>query len=473
LAPSPTASGAPTGLSPATREEIGKLARAEIPRSSHGEWAPAAARPDPVAVLEREGSTRVPELLPIRYGRMMASPFSFFRGAAGQMAADLAPTPNCGIQVQLCGDAHLSNFGGFASPERDLLFDLNDFDESHPGPWEWDVKRLAASVEIAGRDRGFTAKQRRAAVRATVAEYRRAMRRFATMSNLDVWYARLDQSTAMAGFLAKASARQLRGLQKTVEKGRAKDNSRAFAKLAHHVDGAPQIVSDPPLIVRIDDLLSKVEARELADRLRGLLSDYRTSLPDDRRRLLERYRFVDLARKVVGVGSVGTRAWVVLLLGRDDRDPLFLQCKEAQPSVLEPFLGQSEFENHGQRVVEGQRLMQAGSDTMLGWLSTTGIDGDSRDFYVRQLWDWKTSADVGVMMPAGMTSYGRMCGWTLARAHARSGDCIAISGYLGGGGAFDQAIERFADAYADQNERDHQALLDAVASGRIIAETGV
>jgi uncharacterized protein (DUF2252 family) len=473
LAPSPTPSGAPTGLSPATREEIGKLARAEIPRSSHGEWAPAAARPDPVAVLEREGSTRVPELLPIRYGRMIASPFSFFRGAAGQMAADLAPTPNCGIRVQLCGDAHLSNFGGFASPERDLLFDLNDFDESHPGPWEWDVKRLAASVEIAGRDRGFTAKQRRAAVRATVAEYRRAMRRFATMSNLDVWYARLDQSTAMSGFLAKASARQLRGLQKTVEKGRAKDNSRAFAKLAHHVDGAPQIVSDPPLIVRIDDLLSKIQARELADRLRGLLSDYRASLPDDRRRLLERYRFVDLARKVVGVGSVGTRAWVVLLLGRDDRDPLFLQCKEAQPSVLEPFLGQSEFENHGQRVVEGQRLMQAGSDTMLGWLSTTGIDGESRDFYVRQLWDWKTSADVGVMMPAPMTSYGRMCGWTLARAHARSGDCIAISGYLGGGEAFDQAIERFADAYADQNERDHQALLDAVASGQITAETGV
>jgi uncharacterized protein (DUF2252 family) len=460
-------------LTPRERGARGKAAREESPRSRHAEWEAWTERPDPVALLEEQAASRVPELVPIRYGRMAASPFAFFRGAAYVMASDLAGTPRSGIRVQLCGDAHLSNFGGFASPERELVFDVNDFDETLPGPWEWDVKRLGASIAVAGRERGFTAKQRRDAVGATVREYREAMHRFAGMHNLDTWYSRLDATTILRRFEQEASALQIKTFRKTAAKGRSKDNARAFSRLAHSVDGEPQIVSDPPLLMRIEDLLPTEQAGELQLRIHELLRTYRASLQGDRRRLLERYRFVDLARKVVGVGSVGTRAWVVLMLGRDNEDPLFLQCKEAQPSVLEPFLGKSEFAHHGRRVVEGQRMMQASSDILLGWLRATGIDGKTRDFYVRQLWDWKTSADVEAMAPPGMAIYGRMCGWTLARAHARSGDCIAISSYLGNSDTFDRAIERFAETYADQNELDHRALLQAVASGRVVAESGM
>jgi uncharacterized protein (DUF2252 family) len=460
-------------LSPRERAARGKAAREEAPRARHAEWEPWAERPDPIALLEEQAASRVPELVPIRYGRMAASPFAFFRGAAYVMAADLASTSRSGIQAQLCGDAHLSNFGGFASPERDLVFDVNDFDETLPGPWEWDLKRLAASIAIAGRERGFTAKQRRDVVAAAVRQYRESMHLFAGMRNLDIWYSRLNAAEIRARFEAQASAMQIKTLRKTATKARSKDNTRAFSRLAHTVDGEPQIISDPPLIVRIEDLLPQAQASEFEESMHTLLRTYRTSLQGDRRRLLERYRYIDLARKVVGVGSVGTRAWVVLMLGRDNEDPLFLQCKEAQPSVLEPFLGKSEFAHHGRRVVEGQRMMQASSDILLGWLRATGIDGETRDFYVRQLWDWKSSADVEAMAPSGMAIYGRMCGGTLARAHARSGDCIAIAGYLGRGDAFDRAIESFAETYADQNELDHRALEEAIASGRVTAESGV
>ncbi|MGH2854689.1 MAG: DUF2252 domain-containing protein [Solirubrobacteraceae bacterium] len=460
-------------LSPQEHAARGKAARAEAPRTRHAEWEPWAERLDPIALLEEQAASRVPELVPIRYGRMAASPFAFFRGAAYVMAADLASTPRSGLQAQLCGDAHLSNFGGFASPERDLVFDVNDFDETLPGPWEWDVKRLAASVAIAGRERGFTAKQRRDAVGATVRQYREAMHRFAEMRDLDIWYSRLDAATILSRFEAEANAQQVKTFRKTAAKARGKDSTRAFSRLAHTVAGEPQIVSDPPLIVRVEDLLPAAQAHEFEENMHTLLRSYRASLQGDRRRLLERYRYVDLARKVVGVGSVGTRAWVVLMLGRDNEDPLFLQCKEAQPSVLEPFLGKSEYAHCGRRVVEGQRMMQASSDILLGWLRATGIDGVTRDFYVRQLWDWKSSADVEAMAPSGMAIYGRMCGWTLARAHARSGDCIAIASYLGHGEAFDRALESFAETYADQNERDYNALRKAVANGRVTAESGV
>jgi uncharacterized protein (DUF2252 family) len=460
-------------LTPAERQARGKAAREESPRSRHAEWEPWAERPDPVALLEEQATSRVPELVPIRYGRMMASAFAFFRGAAYVMASDLASTERSGFNVQLCGDAHLSNFGGFASPERELIFDVNDFDETLPGPWEWDLKRLAASIAIAGRERGFTAKQRRQTVRAAVAQYREAMQRVAGQGNLDIWYNRVDRAELLARFEGDASAQQLKTFRKTTEKAKRKDNTRAFERLAHEVDGHPQIISDPPLIVRIEDLLPQERAQEFEEGMHELLRAYRASLPHDRRHLLERYRYVDLARKVVGVGSVGTRAWVVLMLGRDNEDPLFLQCKEAQASVLEPFLGKSEFGHHGRRVVEGQRLMQSSSDIMLGWLRTTGIDGETRDFYVRQLWDWKSSADVGVMAPSGMEIYGRMCGATLARGHARSGDSIAIASYLGRGDTFDRALADFAETYADQNELDHRALVQAVESGRVTAEQGI
>ena len=460
-------------LSPQEHSARGRAAREEAPRSRHAEWEPWAERPDPIALLEEQALTRVPELVPIRYGRMMASPFAFFRGAAYVMASDLASTVRSGLNAQLCGDAHLSNFGGFASPERDLIFDVNDFDETLPGPWEWDLKRLAASIAIAGRERGFSDGERRDTVQAAVREYREAMRSFAGMRNLDLWYSRLDRAELLARFEAQATALQLKTLRKTAAKALKKDNARAFERLAHTVENSPQIISDPPLIVRIEDLLPPEQAQRFEEAMHTLLRSYRASLQGDRRHLLERYRYADLARKVVGVGSVGTRAWVVLMLGRDGRDPLFLQCKEAQPSVLEPVLGKSQFDHHGRRVVEGQRLMQASSDIMLGWLRTTGLDGETRDFYVRQLWDWKSSADVGVMEPPGMSIYGRMCGWTLARAHARSGDSIAIASYLGRGDTFDRALARFAETYADQNELDHHALVQAAASGRVAAEQGI
>ena len=464
-------SGAPAmHETPEERRLGGRRARARAPRSAQGEWSPADQRREPVALLEQQASSRVPELVPIRYERMAASPFAFFRGAANVMALDLASTADSGLRAQLCGDAHLANFGVFASPERTLVFDVNDFDETLPGPWEWDVKRLAASVAIAGRQRGFTRKQRATIVRATIREYHQAMLRFASMRNLDIWYARLDESDIRARLQQQGGTPEREAAMLIFEKATRKDSTRAFAKLTHTVDGEPRIVNEPPLIVRLDELLQAGEARDAKRRMHELLEAYMASLPYDRRRLIERYRFVDLARKVVGVGSVGTRVWIALTLGRDREDPLFLQCKEAQPSVLEPFAGRSRFNNHGRRVVEGQRLMQASSDIMLGWLSAAGADGEQRDFYVRQLWDWKGSVDVESTDPAGLEIYARMCGWTLARAHACSGDPIAISGYLGNSARFDDAIVRFAELYADQNERDHRALLEAIDSGRVTTQ---
>ncbi|HEX4805124.1 MAG TPA: DUF2252 domain-containing protein [Conexibacter sp.] len=459
-------------MSVADRVGDGKRARAAAPRSGHGAWAPAPDRPDPIALLEEQAESRVPELVPIRHGRMAASPFAFFRGAAAIMAADLAETPVSGLRVQLCGDAHLANFGGFASPERDLVFDLNDFDETLPGPWEWDLKRLAASIAIAARERGDEEAARHEAVRGTVRAYREAMRGFAQLSALEVWYARVDAAALEALADAQLTKAQRARVGRTVEKARRKDHLRAFAKLVREDGGEPRFVSDPPLLVPIAELVPADEADRLHAGMRALLDDYRATLPEERRALIDRYRYVDLARKVVGVGSVGTRAWVVLMLGPAG-EPLFLQCKEAQASVLERHAGASGHGNHGERVVQGQRLMQAASDILLGWLRSPGMDGVARDFYVRQLWDWKASADVETMEPSGLAAYAQPCAWTLARAHARSGDPAAIAGYVGRGEALDRALADFAEAYADQTERDHAALLAAIESGRVEARTGV
>ena len=415
---------------------------------------------------------RVPELTPIRYGRMSASPFAFYRGAAYVMASDLDGTPQTGIRVQLCGDAHLANFGGFASAERQLLFDLVDFDETLPGPWEWDVKRLAASAAVAGRDNGVPAERRRAIVRELVGEYRQTMRQLATMNTLDVWYARVSVGDVQQLLRSQARNRQVKQLDRTVAKGRRKDSARAFAKLAVRENGEARIRADPPLIVPIADLVDRAGALRLELGARNLLESYLRSLPGDRRRLLERFRYADLARKVVGVGSVGVRCWLILLLGDDSSDALFLQAKEAPHSVLERFAGRSEFSNQGQRVVEGQRLMQASSDIFLGWLrEPPGLhDLKLHDLYIRQFWDSKISFDVTAMPPADMALYTRLCASTLARAHARSDDPVTIAGYLGSSDAFDKAVAVFAEAYADQNERDHAALLHAIATGRVQAQ---
>ena len=461
---------------PADRAALGRAARSKVPRADHVGWDPPADRPDPVDLLAAQAVTRIPELVPIRYGRMLASPFAFYRGAAAIMASDLAATPNSGLHVQLCGDAHLANFGGFASPERDIVFDINDFDETLPGPWEWDVKRLAASCEIAGRERGFDARQRRSIVLATVGEYRRAMREFAAMRNLDVWYALLDAAKIQSRWGVTAKLKDLKKIEADfTPHAHTRDNLRAFEKLTQRVGDQLRIVSHPPLVVPIEELLPETIDRHQTEQLfRDFVRGYGKTLQDDRRHLLEQFHYVHLARKVVGVGSVGTRAWIVLLLGRDDEDPLFLQLKEAQASVLEPYAGKSRFTDHGKRVVEGQRLMQAASDIFLGWeRMLEGLDGQPHDFYARQLWDWKLAADVETMPPKELAIYGEMCGWTLARAHARSGDRIAIGAYLGKAETFDQALAEFAVAYADQNQRDYQALVDAVKSGRLQAETGV
>ena len=457
--------------SPEERAAAGKAAREKVPRSSHGEWEPPARRRDPVKVLEDQAKSRVQELVPIRYGRMLVSPFTFFRGAAAIMAMDLAKTPESGLRVQACGDAHLSNFGVFAAPDRRLVLDVNDFDETLPGPWEWDVKRLAASFAIAGRDREFTPKESRAAVLRTVRSYREAMREFAAMRNLDVWYARLDVDTLLADLAKVAPGKAMKEARKDVKKAGKKNSLRAFDRLVRVVDGEPRLISDPPLLVPARELVSEDQAQELEERMLELLGRYRESLRGDRRRLLDSYRFVEMAHKVVGVGSVGTRAWVVLMMGRDGQDPLFLQAKEAEASVLEPYVGESEFGNHGERVVEGQWLMQASGDILLGWLPAPGFDGGKRDFYVRQLWDGKRSVEIETLPPEGLAIYGRVCGWTLARAHARSGDRIAIGSYLGKGKTFDRAIAEFSDRYADQNELDYGMLADAAKSGRIEVET--
>jgi uncharacterized protein (DUF2252 family) len=449
----------------------GKAAREGSPRGAHGDWHPAADRRDPVEVLEQQAESRVQELVPIRYGRMLVSAFTFYRGAAAIMAMDLAVTPESDLRVQACGDAHLSNFGAFAAPDRRLVIDVNDFDETLPGPWEWDVKRLAASFEIAGRDRGFAAKETRAAVIAAVRAYREAMRSFAEMRNLDVWYARLDVETLLGEIAKVADRKQVRKAERSAAKAGKKNSLKAFDRLVHEVDGEPRFSSDPPLLVPMRELLPGNQLQKLEGRLEAVLASYRESVQRDRRRLLDGYRFVDIARKVVGVGSVGTRAWVLLFMGRDGQDPLLLQAKEAEASVMEPYVGASEFANHGERVVEGQRLMQAASDIFLGWAPALGVDGRERDFYVRQLWDGKRSVEVESLPPTGLKTYGRVCGWTLARAHARSGDRIAIGAYLGKGKSFDEAIADFSSLYADQNELDYSALAEAARSGRVEVES--
>ena len=424
-------------------------------------------------MLLEQAAARVPELVPIRHGRMLVSPFAFFRGAAALMAADLAETPQSGLEVQLCGDAHLSNFGGFASPDRELVFDINDFDETARGPWEWDVKRLAASIAVAGRELGLAAEARRVAVEDAVRSYREAMRRFATMRNLELWYARLDVARILSHVGDRVTAEERKAFKQRVAGARAKDHLRAMSKLAELVDGEPRIVSRAPRIVPVEELVPAAAAQDVEEQMRSLLRAYRRSLPVDRRRLLEGYRYRHLARRVGGVGSVGTRTWIVLLTGRDVDDPLFLQVKEAGPSVLEPYTGRDPARNHGQRVVQGQRLMQVDTDIFHGWLRATRAGDTPRDYNVRQLWDWKLGAEVELMSPARLTAYGALCGWTLARAHARSGDRIAIAAYLGSGKSFDRAIAAFAETYADQNERDHAALEEAARAGRITAERGI
>ena len=454
----------------AERQARGRAARSELPRSAHGAWEPASIRRDPVELLEEQARTRLPELVPIRYGRMLVSPFTFFRGAAYIMAADLADGARTGIHTQLCGDAHLSNFGFFAAPDRRLVFSINDFDETLPGPFEWDVKRLVASFAVAARDLGFGEDTRRSVVLTTARAYREAMARFAGMRNIDVWYTRLDADRIVQRFSGKMTAKARRRMEADLAKARTRDSVRALAKLCRTVDGELRIVGNPPLITPIEDVLPGAEEEHLNAVIRRMIHTYAESLSPDRRELLERYRYVHAARKVVGVGSVGTRAWILLLLGRDDGDPLFLQFKEAQASVLEPFLGKSRFQQHGERIVAGQRMMQAAADIMLGWERIEAIDGETKDFYIRQLWDAKGSAEIELMNPAGLAAYGAICGWTLARAHARSGDAVAISAYLGPGDPFDKAMGSFSETYADQNERDYQALRKAAQTGRVAVQ---
>jgi uncharacterized protein (DUF2252 family) len=445
------------------RRERGRAVRRVAPRGGQAEWAPAPDRPDPIDLLEAQAKNRIPELIPIRYSRMMASPFAFMRGSAIVMAHDLASTPRTGIQAQLCGDAHLLNFGAYASPERALLFDLNDFDETLPGPWEWDIKRLAASFVVAGRDNGFDAAVCREAAQASVASYRQRMAEFSEMGELEVWYSRVGEEEVRSMLSdAKARKRTAKKLSKSVRKARGRDSLQALSKLTRVVDGRRMIDDDPPLLVRIP------EGDEIRAQIYAILEAYKRTLQEDRRHLLDRYRFVDAARKVVGVGSVGTRAYAVLLEGRDENDPLFLQVKEAGASVLEGQVPSNTYEHHGHRVVAGQRLMQAASDIFLGWFRGTG----GRDFYWRQLRDMKGSANVEGMSPDELVIYAGLCGWALARAHARSGDRVQIAGYLGKSERFDLAVADFAQAYADQTERDHAALCAAVKSGRLPAEAG-
>jgi len=478
------------------RRARGREAGARTPLASHAGWQPAADRPDPVALLEAQNLTREPDLVPVRHGRMMVSPFTFYRGAAKIMAADLKDTPVAGLDVQLCGDAHLSNFGVFASPERRLLFDLNDFDETLPGPFEYDVKRMAASFMIAARNNAFSKADARAAALASAAAYRQAMAGFAQIGTMEIWYAHMDEDQVMAAVRgavaqttkgakaakgksaekARTEAKLAKTAAKRAEKTRVKahtsDSLQALSKLGELVDGQYRIVSKPPIIVPARALAATygLSPDEVSRAIREQFRAYRATLQDDRRQLLERFQVVDMARKVVGVGSVGTRAFIVLLQGRDANDPLFLQVKEATASVLEAYLPKSQYRQHGERVVQGQRMMQAASDIYLGW--TKGLDV-KRHYYWRQLRDMKGSALVELMTPLGLTLYAQICAWTLARAHARSGDPVAIAEYLGGGGAFDKSITDFSERYADQNERDYEEFVKAVRSGRLEAREGV
>ncbi|MCG2798026.1 MAG: DUF2252 domain-containing protein [Cellulomonas sp.] len=469
----PTAPGEATGAGTTEpdagqRAAAGKAARRRLPLAALADHDPGPDRPDPVALLEQQAATRVPELVPLRYRRMLASPFAFYRGAALGMAHDLAAGPSSGLRVQLCGDAHLSNFGVFGSAERRLVFDLNDFDETLPGPFEWDVKRMVASFEIAGRDRGFSAAERSEIALLAASSYRLAIRDFAGRPALDVWYARADMDELMSEAGRWLAPRGQRRTATALAKARRRDSLHAFDRLVTTVGGTPRIVSDPPWVVPIEDMYSDHDASAGYDRLRAVLRSYRRSLEPDRRHLAEHYTLVGVAHKVVGVGSVGTRAWILLLLGKDAGEPLFLQAKQAQASVLEPFAGRSRAGQHGRRVVLGQRLMQASSDIFLGW-TRSGDGSDGIDYYVRQLRDWKGSIDIEQMMPGGMAAYARLCGWTLARAHARSGDRVALAAYLGGKDTFERALGEFALGYADRNERDHGLLVQAVQEGRVVA----
>jgi len=439
---------------------------------SHADFEPGRSR-DPVGLLLGQAKSRVPDLVPVRHGRMLVSPFTFFRGAALPMAADLAGTPASGLRVQLCGDAHLSNFGAFASPERNLVFDVNDFDETLPGPFEWDVKRLAASLAVAGRDNGFSAKARRGVVLAAAEGYRTAMRQFAGQPFLAVWYAHLDIEHALGQFQSQMKKKRFKATRGLLAKAHTADSTKAVRKLTAVADGRRQIISDPPMIMPVEEVFADVQAEAIYEQIRAVLGRYRRSLQSDRRHLLEQFTLVQVARKVVGVGSVGTRAWIVLMDAGDGADPLFLQAKEAQPSVLADYCGTSRYANEGERVVAGQHLMQAESDIFLGWTRAAGPDKVDRDFYVRQLKDWKFSAPVEAMVPAGMTVYARLCGWTLARAHARSGDRIALASYLGGSARFDQAIAGFAETYADQNERDYAEFRAAAKDGKVATTTRI
>jgi uncharacterized protein (DUF2252 family) len=455
------------------RAALGRRARTRAPRRAVASFEPSADRASSIEILEHQARTRLPELLPIRYGRMAESRFAFFRGAAAVMAADIAGPVSTGLTVQLCGDAHLLNFGLFAAPDRRLVFSINDFDETLPGPFEWDLKRLAASLTIAARDRGFDPTDRAVIVADAVRTYREATHEFSVMRAMDVWYARLDLDEIKRRFRIDADRDEAQLFRRTVRSAVGKDSLRAIAKLTRLVDGELQFVTDPPILVRVHDLVDATTADRLVTAAGRLLRSYRATLSPERRVLADRFRCVDLARKVVGIGSVGTRTWVALLLGRDEDDPLVLQYKQAEASVLEPHLGASAYDNHGCRVVEGQRLMQAASDVLLGWQRNPGLDGTEHDYYVRQLWDKKGSVDLSAMTPRSLRLYGCMCAWTLARAHARSGDPVAIAAYLGRSDRFDRAMVGFAERYADQNERDHRALLDAIAHGVVPAVHGV
>jgi uncharacterized protein (DUF2252 family) len=450
----------------------GKAARQSAPLESHCEFSAPKSR-EPIELLLGQDEVRVPELVPVRHGRMMVSPFTYYRGAALPMAADLAATPSSGLRVQLCGDAHLSNFGAFGSPERRVVFDLNDFDETLPGPFEWDVKRLAASMAVAGRDNGLATKERRAVTVGTVAAYRTAMREFAAMPILEVWYAHFDVDEALVRLQAELPKKAVRQTQAQVAKARTRDSTQAVAKLTTVVDGRRRIISDPPLIVPIEELAGDLDVDAVYRFISALLVEYIQTLSADRRRLAERFALAGMARKVVGVGSVGTEAWILLMEPDDGLAPLLLQAKEAQRSVLADYAGDSEYDNQGERVVSGQRLLQAVSDISLGWLRSAPPGRASADYYLRQLRDWKYSVEIGDLNPPSLAAYGRMCGWTLARGHARTGDRLALAAYLGKSEAFDRAVADFAEVYADQNERDHAALTEAVSSGRVEALAGL
>ncbi len=454
-------------LTPEEWRSRGRERRQAVPRPSHAQWAPSEDRPDPVAILEEQAKTRVPDLIPIRYGRMAASPFAYFRGAAAPMAWDLAHTPTTDIRVQACGDAHLLNFGMYAAPDRRLVFDVNDFDETLPAPFEWDVKRLAASFAVAARDNGFADRDARTAARLTVRSYRTEMAGYAAMRFLKVWYSRIDVDEVSRLFDAlqpKAAVRRRR--RQDIAKAHRRTSLKAFLKMCDEVEGQYRIRPAHPVIVRFPiELYPGVQ-----EELRGAVALYKDTLEEDRREVLRRYYFGDFARKVVGVGSVGTEAFVMLLLGDRADEPLFLQLKEAQESVLAPFAGESEYQHQGERVVRGQRLTQAAADPFLGWTSGSGTNGKAiKDYYVRQLRDMKGSMSVPLMDPLQLDYYGRLCGWALARAHARTGRASVISGYLGANEDFEHAIADFAVAYADQNEQDYRRLLDAISAGQLRA----